>query len=68
MRRSSDVEIGQSFSAVGLGLVWRVEKRLADGVHVVIVCEDDPSRRKTISVWGLLDTGQFQLADGRPKA
>lgn len=68
MRRTSDIEIGQSFFAVGLGLLWRVEKRLADGVHVVIVCENDPSRRKTISAWGLFDTGQFLLADGPPKA
>lgn len=59
MRRSASVDIGQSFSAVGLGLVWRVDRWLTDGVHVVIVCEGDPSRQKTISVWGLLDTDQF---------
>ena len=67
MSRSSNVEIGQFFSAVGLGLVWRVDRRLMDGVHVVIVCENDPSRQKTISVWGLLDTGQF-LPVARPRA
>jgi len=59
MRQSSDVDIGQAFAANGLGLVWRVERHLADGLHVVIAREDDPTRRKTISIWGLLDTDQF---------
>lgn len=68
MRRLSDVEIGQLFSAAGLGLVWRVARRLADGVHVVIVCEGDPSRQKTISVSGLLDADQFRPVAGRTKS
>jgi hypothetical protein len=59
MRQSSDVNTGQLFAANGLGLVWRVERHLADGIHVVIVRHDDASRRKTISIWGLLDTDQF---------
>lgn len=53
------MDIGQSFAANGHGLVWRVERHLADGIHVVIAREDDPSRKKTISIWGLLDTDQF---------
>jgi len=59
MRRSSDVDTGQLFAANGLGLIWRVERHLADGIHVVIVRRDDASRKKTISVSGLLDTDQF---------
>ena len=68
MKRQSDVEIGQAFAAHGHGLVWRVERHLPDGVHVVIVRDDDPSRRKTISIWGLLDGGQFRPADGSQKS
>jgi hypothetical protein len=60
MRTSSDVDIGQSFAANGHGLVWRVERHLSDGIHVVIARNDDPSRKKTISISGLLDAGQFR--------
>jgi hypothetical protein len=60
MGRSSGVDIGQTFAANGHGLVWRVERHLADGLHVVIAREDDPSRKKTISIWGLLDTEQYR--------
>ncbi len=67
MRRPSNIDIGQLFAAVGHGLVWRVERRLADGIHIVIARDDDPSRRKTISLWGLLDTGQFVPVNDRPK-
>jgi hypothetical protein len=68
MKRQSDVEIGQAFVASGQGLIWRVERHLPDGVHVVIVREDDPSRRKTISIWGLLDGDQYQPARRAPKS
>ncbi len=67
MRRSSEVDVGQAFAANGHGLVWRVERHLADGIHVVIAREDDPSRKKTISIWGLLDTDQFQPITNAPK-
>jgi len=62
------VDIGQSFAANGHGLVWRVERHLADGIHVVIAREDDPSRKKTISIWGLLDGEQFRPIAGSPKS
>ena len=68
MRRPIEVDIGQSFAANGHGLVWRVERRLADGVHVVIAREDDRSRKKTISIWGLLNNEQFRPIAGSPKS
>lgn len=54
MRKTSAVEIGQLFSAADdLRFKWRVEKALLDGVHVVLVRVDEPSRRKTVSIWAL---------------
>jgi hypothetical protein len=68
MKRPSDVAIGQAFAANGHGLIWRVERHLPDGVHVVIARDDDPSRRKTISVWGLLDSDRYRPAARPPKS
>jgi hypothetical protein len=60
MAKTPFIEIGETFTAtMGPPLVWSVERRLNDGVHVVLVCDSDPSRRKTVSVWALADRGQF---------
>lgn len=60
MARVPTINIGDTFTATsGVRLVWRVERRLNDGVHVVLVCDSAPSQRKTVSVWGLADRAQF---------
>lgn len=60
MARTPTVNIGDAFTAAsGARLVWRVERRLNDGIHVVLVCDSAPSHRKTVSVWGLMDRDQF---------
>lgn len=60
MARTPSINIGDSFIATsGARLVWRVERRLNDGIHVVLVCETAASQRKTVSVWGLTDRAQF---------
>ena len=54
MRKHSPIELGQLFAAADdLRFQWRVEKLLTDGVHVVLVRVDDPTRRKTVSLWAL---------------
>ena len=40
--------------------LWRVDKVLQDGLHVALVRVDEPSRRKTISVWALSDAQHFK--------
>jgi hypothetical protein len=54
MRKHAPIEPGQLFAAADdLRFQWRVEKALMDGVHVVLVRVDDPTRRKTVSIWAL---------------
>lgn len=54
------IDLGETFTAtVGPQFVWRVERRLLDGVHVILLCDGEPSRRKTVSVWALVDRAQF---------
>ncbi len=54
MRKHPPIEPGQLFAAADdLRFQWRVEKALMDGVHVVLVRVDDPTRRKTVSLWAL---------------
>lgn len=54
MRKTATIELGQLFAAADdLRFQWRVEKALTDGVHVVLVRVDEPSRRKTVSIWAL---------------
>lgn len=60
MARASSINIGDTFTATsGARLVWRVERRLTDSVHVVLVCDSAPSQRKTVSIWALSDRTQF---------
>lgn len=59
MARSSEVELGQLFATAGTRLVWRVIRSLPDNVHVVLVQADEPTRKKTVSAWALLDWGQY---------
>lgn len=67
MARSPKVEVGQLFATDGMRFVWRVVRCLPDNVHVVLVQEDEPSRRKTVSAWALLDWGQYvPVTDRRP--
>lgn len=60
MARARTINIGDTFTATsGARLVWRVERRLNDGIHVVLVCDNAPSQRKTVSISALNDRGQF---------
>jgi hypothetical protein len=66
--------IGATYKAVNVAsLSWRVERFLADGVHVVLVSDEEPSRRKTVSASVLTEPRYFlpagegarrSLADG----
>jgi len=60
MKKNSGIESGQLFAAADdLRFHWRVEKMLMDGVHVVLVRADDPTRRKTVSIWALSNSRLF---------
>jgi hypothetical protein len=54
------VSVGAVYTAAGgAPTVWRVERRLADGIHVVLVSEDEPTRSKTVAAWVLADPHYF---------
>ncbi len=60
MARTRTINIGDTFTATsGARLVWRVDRRLNDGIHVVLVCDGAPSQRKTVSISALNDRDQF---------
>jgi hypothetical protein len=60
MRRRSPVTLGQIFlEADQLRGKWRVQKLLVDGIHAVLIDEDQPSRRKTFSISALNDRALF---------
>lgn len=61
MSRQSPIELGTLFSqADDSRFVWRVDKFLTDDVHVALVRVDDPTRRKTVSLWALRNARLFQ--------
>jgi hypothetical protein len=58
---ASRVPIGAIYKAVNVAsLSWRVERFLADGVHVVLVADEQPSRRKTVSALVLDEPRYFR--------
>ncbi len=60
MSRLPAIEIGTLFTvAEDAKHRWRVAKFLADEIHVVLVRDDDASRRKTISLWALANPRLF---------
>lgn len=64
MTKKPQVELGRTYIAKSdPRSVWRVDKILSDGIHVALVRVDEPSRRKTISVWALSDHQHFVPAD-----
>ena len=59
-RQPSRIEHGALFRASDdFRHVWRVDKFLTDEVHVALVRVDDPSRRKTLSLWALKHSRLF---------
>lgn len=65
MSRQLPIEVGSLFSqSDDSRFVWRVEKFLIDDVHAVLVRVDDPSRRKTVSLWALRNTRLFRRPPG----
>ncbi len=59
-KKPPPVRIGAAYTAAhSAPTVWRAERFLADGVHVVLVSDDEPTRRKTVSAWVLPDTRYF---------
>ena len=63
MSRQSPIEVGSLFTQSDDSrsrFVWRVDKLLTDDVHVALVRVDDPSRRKTVSLWALRNSRLFQ--------
>lgn len=60
MRTKTSIERGQIFTEADAPReAWRVEKQLIDGAHVVLVKVDQPSRRKTFSIWALKNPRLF---------
>ncbi len=54
------IAIGAAYTAGnGSSTVWRVERLLADGVHVVLVSDDESIRQKTVSAWVLAEPRYF---------
>lgn len=64
MARPSRITVGELYVANGASTIWRVDRLLADGVHVVLVSVDEPTRRKTVSARALADRQHFLPADG----
>ena len=60
MSTRTSIERGQIFTETDAPReAWRVEKQLVDGAHVVLVKVDQPSRRKTFSIWALKNPRLF---------
>ena len=60
MTKPPSLRIGEMYTATsGASIVWRVERFLADGVHVVLVADDEPTRRKTVSAGVLAESRHF---------
>jgi hypothetical protein len=67
MSKKTSINVGTSYVAMNATQRrWSVANVLADGVHLVLVCDDEPSLRKTVSVSALLDSRYF--APAQPKA
>jgi hypothetical protein len=59
MARKPEIALGAQYVLRGIGSVWRIEKILADGIHVALVNVADSSARKTVSAWILGDGRTF---------
>ena len=60
MARQSPIELGTLFSqSDNARFVWRVDRFLTDDIHVALVRVDDPTRRKTVSLWALRNSRLF---------
>jgi hypothetical protein len=60
MTKKPAINIGDSYMAASTAqLTWRVATMLSDGVHVVLVCEGEPTLRKTVSLSALADSQHF---------
>jgi len=59
MTRPPPVQLGEIYTSNGGLLTWRVDRLLPDNVHVVLVSENEPTRRKTVSGWALAERHFF---------
>jgi hypothetical protein len=60
MANKPTVNVGDGYVAANATqLTWRVGTMLADGIHIVLVCENEPSLRKTVSISALADSRHF---------
>ena len=60
MPRQNPIEEGQLFAETAFpSIIWRVDMKLSDGVHVRLVRADQPGRFKTFSVSALNDPKIF---------
>lgn len=61
MAKQNLVQEGQLFAETDFpSIIWRVDMKLSDGVHVRLVCADQPGRFKTFSVSALTDPKIFK--------
>jgi hypothetical protein len=51
----NSMKLGQTYISTDdrRGFIWKSDKFLTDGMHVVLVGVDEPKRRKTVSLWAL---------------
>jgi hypothetical protein len=49
------MKLGQTYTATddSRRFIWKSDKLLPDGMHVVLVGAAEPKRRKTVSLWAL---------------
>ena len=60
MARLTSIEPGQLFAEAEFpSIIWRVDMKLSDGIHVRLVRTDQPRRFKTFSVSALADSKLF---------
>lgn len=62
MLKAPRIQVGETYMSSGTSTVWRVDRLLADGVHVVLVSEDEPTRRKTVAASVLAERHFFMPA------
>jgi hypothetical protein len=64
MAKTPTIEPGRIYRAADdLRYTWRVDKLLTDNVHVALICVEDATRRKTISIKALGNSRLFLPVD-----
>jgi hypothetical protein len=64
------MKLGQTYTATddSRRFIWKSDKLLTDGMHVVLVGAAEPNRRKTVSLWALENRRLFTPIEPEPQA